>query len=220
MLVDVVVPAHNEAPYIGAVLEAILGARGVGQVLVVSDASSDATAARAQAAGASVVAIAAGDKGTAMAAGLEAVTTDAVLFIDADLKGLRPQHVTALATLPPHNGQLVGLRGSTPLGIRVPRCFGLLPSISGERRVPVSLARTVGLAGAGWEAETRLNVAVAELGLPWRHIVLKGVSNRSKTFGDPLAFAGEMLDVATVAATDLPALARYAFRPRRRPHQT
>jgi dolichol-phosphate mannosyltransferase len=53
--ISVVVPARDEAERIGPLLDAVVGAPGVVEVIVVDDQSSDATAAIATAAGASVV---------------------------------------------------------------------------------------------------------------------------------------------------------------------
>ena len=53
--ISVVIPARDEADRIGPLLERIVGAPGVAEVIVVDDQSSDATAAIASAAGASVI---------------------------------------------------------------------------------------------------------------------------------------------------------------------
>jgi dolichol-phosphate mannosyltransferase len=53
--ISVVVPARDEAARIGPLLEAIVGAPGVAEVIVVDDQSSDGTADLARAAGARVV---------------------------------------------------------------------------------------------------------------------------------------------------------------------
>lgn len=208
MTVGVVVPAHNEARNLASVLGAITAAAGVDELVVVADACQDATAAIASRYG-HVIQIAAGDKGTAMAAGLAALNTSHVLFCDADLDGLQPGHITALTGLPPLDGQLVGVRGDVPLPILAAN----LPSLSGERRLPVDVARRAGLAGAGWEAETRLNALVARLRLPWRQVVLRGVSNPTKAARSPMGWAGEMIDVAAAGLTYGPELIRYTVRP-------
>lgn len=205
MTVDVVVPAHTEAPRIAPVLAAICGSPAVGQLIVVADACSDPTAAIASEY-ATVVPIDAGTKGTAMATGLAYVTTPTVLFCDADLSGLRPEHVTALCLLPPATGMLVGVRGKLPGGLTVPKPLAAWPSISGERRLPVNFVRGLHLEGKGWDAETVINAAVVEAGLPHRQVILRGVSNPRK---GPAKTVKEWLDVATATVAKSPELVRY-----------
>jgi glycosyltransferase involved in cell wall biosynthesis len=90
------VPAYNEADRVGATVRALRALPGVAEVLVVSDGSSDATAARAIEAGAHCLDLPANiGKGGALNAGLaaltgrvaEAVTPEpvALLLADADL---------------------------------------------------------------------------------------------------------------------------------------
>jgi glycosyltransferase involved in cell wall biosynthesis len=199
--VDVVICAHDEEQRLGGVLAAVMPSPGVGLVLVVADACSDATAAVASWWGAAVLSIDAHDKGSAMAAGLSYVTTDDVLFLDADLEGLTPAHVAALASLPPYGGQVVGLAmGAAWLG-------NALPSISGQRRVPAALARSVGLAGVGWQAETKINAAVGRAGLPWRQYLLEGVINPARLD------LGEWLSIMAAYLSNAPDLLRYLAHP-------
>lgn len=207
MAVDVVVCAHNEAPRIGSVLDAIVKAKTPGNVITVADRCTDATARIAQDYGL-VIPTTAGTKGTAMAVGLGAVETDLVLYIDADLAGLKPQHVDALCTYAPLDGQLVGVRGSLD-GFRAPRVLSIWPSISGERRLPADFARSLRLAGRGWETETYVDAMVARTGLPHRQIILRGVSNPSKRgLGKALT---EVAHVSAATALYAPELARYVW---------
>ena len=208
-LSDVVVPAHNEASRIAPVLAAISGSPYVASLIVVADDCCDDTAAVAGAWATEVVAVDAHDKGTAMAAGLMKVATDTVVFVDADLSGLRPEHVSALVTFDPLDGQLVGVPGLRSLDIPTTKVVASLPSISGQRRLPTWVARSVPLAGSGWRAETLLNVAVTRLDLPHRQIILKGVANRSKVVRSPWAWAKEVGQVVDTAACYGPELLRY-----------
>ena len=207
MRCDVVICAHNEQATVGRVLEAVSGSSEVGTTIVVADACTDATAEVATRAGALVLQTDAHNKGSAMALGLAWVGTEHVVFIDADISGLLPGHVDALCTRGPSTGQYVGCRDGYPLA------FLIFPSVSGERRVPTSIAHRARLAGSGWEAETRLNVAVAQAGLPWLHEVLVGVHNRHKVTRDPWGWARELGHVATVMATYGPELVRYTTHP-------
>ena len=89
--ISVVVPARDEAARIGPLLEAIVGAPGVTEVIVVDDESADATAGLAAGAGASVVTgrpLPAGwvGKAWALQQGLDAAVGDWVVTLDADTR--------------------------------------------------------------------------------------------------------------------------------------
>lgn len=97
MKVSAIVPAYNEATRIGAVLEALLAAPSVSEIIVVDDGSSDDTSNVAQSYGVKVVRLPENrGKGAAMAAGVRVAKGDTLLFLDADLIGLTPQHVEDL----------------------------------------------------------------------------------------------------------------------------
>jgi len=140
---------------------------------------------------------------------LDAAVRTRMAFIDADIEGLTPDHVEALLTLPPHDGQLVGLRSGYPAW------SGILPSVSGERRIPTSLALSVPLWGSGWRAETLINVAVAKAGLPWRHVKFEGVTNlaKGKIVNHPYAWADEFARVIDIWIMYLPELVTYMRHP-------
>jgi len=84
-IVAVVIPCLNEDGPIASVVHDVL-TQGVDEVVVVDNGSTDATAARAQAAGARVVAEPHRGYGRACAAGLRAIRADAdiVCFLDGD----------------------------------------------------------------------------------------------------------------------------------------
>ncbi|MBB6598351.1 glycosyltransferase [Luteimonas sp. MC1825] len=87
-MLSIIIPAHDEAPVIGATLDAVavatraLGARV--DVIVVDDASTDATAAIARARGARVVQVDVRHIAAARNAGAAAARGDRMLFVDAD----------------------------------------------------------------------------------------------------------------------------------------
>lgn len=91
------VPAYNEERTIGAVLSVLVKCRGLDEVVVVSDGSTDGTARVARSFGVKVVELESNrGKGAAMAAGVAATDAPLVVFLDADLVGLREEHVTDL----------------------------------------------------------------------------------------------------------------------------
>lgn len=104
---SLVLPARDEEATVGRVLEAYLPLRDAGlldEVVVVDSLSSDATAAVARRAGATVVAV--GDvhpaipaergKGEALWRGVLASTGDLVVFADADVLDAGPHYVVGL----------------------------------------------------------------------------------------------------------------------------
>ncbi len=86
-LVSLVIPAHNEAEHLAACLEAatlLVGRSGLREILVVDDASTDATRAIAERHGARVVAGNGGGAGAARNLGVAAASGDLIWFVDAD----------------------------------------------------------------------------------------------------------------------------------------
>lgn len=93
-----IVPAFNEGARIARVIGVASRSACVDEVLVVNDGSTDDTLARVPV-GNGVRAISLErncGKGAAMAAGVSQTEAEVVLFLDADLVGLTPDHVTAL----------------------------------------------------------------------------------------------------------------------------
>lgn len=89
-MLSIIIPAHDEAPVIATTLQAVHaatdGCRAGVEVIVVDDASTDATAAIAQAHGARVVRVDARHIATARNAGAAAALGDRLLFVDADTR--------------------------------------------------------------------------------------------------------------------------------------
>jgi len=107
--VSLVLPAHNEAPTIGPIVAAVrrhlMKRRSlVDEIVVIDDASTDGTPARAAGAGARVVAAAdvapeagpGSGKGNAMWKSLLVTDGDIVVWCDADVRNFRPCFVTGL----------------------------------------------------------------------------------------------------------------------------
>ncbi|MEH3053856.1 MAG: glycosyltransferase family 2 protein [Patulibacter minatonensis] len=101
--ISVVIPARDEAHRLAGVLEPLVGAPGVVEVLVVDDRSTDGTADVARAHGATVVEGAELPRGWvgkpwALQQGLVAARGDLIVFLDADVRP-SPQLPAAVAEL-------------------------------------------------------------------------------------------------------------------------
>lgn len=166
---DVVICAKDEAATIGNVVAAFASIP-MTRIIVVDDKSSDSTAAVARSNGAFVINGPGIGKGEAMRHGLSFVTSDRVVFADADITGFMPNHAQYLMLDYP--GMIVGLRdnGSALLPF--------LPPISGERSLPTWIAKNTPLVGYG--AELSLDSAVRRAGLPITRFTMFGVSNPPK----------------------------------------
>lgn len=112
--IEAVVPAWNEARTVADAVRPLLASGAFALVTVVDDGSTDGTADVAREAGADVYTMPAnGGKGGAMRAGVDralARGAEAVAFFDADLRGLRPEHVGRL-TAPVERGEAVMVCG-------------------------------------------------------------------------------------------------------------
>lgn len=92
--VSAIVPAYNEAERIGAVLWPLLHAPSIGEIIVVDDGSTDGTAHVAQGFGVHVISLPKNcGKSVALDRGVRKARYETLLFLDADLVGLRPDHV-------------------------------------------------------------------------------------------------------------------------------
>ena len=141
MRVIAIVPAFNEAPRIGAVLPPLLEAVRAGtlaDLLVVDDGSKDDTAAVARGLGARVDTVHPnGGKGQAMLRGTRwawARGAEAVAYFDADLVGLRAEHVAQLVA-PVASGRAGMCAGLRDYGDAYNALQAALPPITGERVV-------------------------------------------------------------------------------------
>jgi polyisoprenyl-phosphate glycosyltransferase len=97
MAISVIVPAYNEAGRIGAVLDPISSSQLVDEIIVVDDGSDDLTATEAGRYPVRILRLPENrGKAAALDAGVSAAKNDVFLFLDADLVGLKTEHVDQL----------------------------------------------------------------------------------------------------------------------------
>jgi glycosyltransferase involved in cell wall biosynthesis len=182
--IEALVPAYNEAPTIEAVIAALKGAPSITRVVVIDDGSKDDTAAVATKAGATVIQMNPnGGKGNAMLAGLRTTTSEHVGFFDADLYGLKSEHVELMVSAAAQGFDMVcGLRD-----------YGLLlnpwqltgPVITGERIVTRQLLNQIPMScWSGYAIETAMNDAARRTGAHTVCVMLPGVTIRNKVQKD------------------------------------
>ena len=176
----VLVPAFNEEETIAAVVNA---AREAGYpVVVADDGSIDRTAEVAAAAGASVVRLEQNQgKGGAYSAGLKLVETPYVILLDADLVGLRPEHLTTL--LKPVTSNEAEMSVGVFRGGRLLSDFGnrITPQLSGQRALQADLLRSLpDLQSSRYDVELKLTRWAKEKGWRVKYVPLKGLSQRLK----------------------------------------
>lgn len=127
------IPAYREADTVAGVVKTALAA-DIGTVWVIDDGSNDDTADVAERAGASVIRLQENrGKGGALEAGAKAATEDVVVLLDADLVGLEPAHVRALAA-PILSGEVDMTRGVFTGGrFRTTLAQRVIPQLNGQR---------------------------------------------------------------------------------------
>jgi polyisoprenyl-phosphate glycosyltransferase len=181
--VAVIIPAFNEARRIAAVLTAVTAAKVVNEIVVVSDGSTDDTAEVASYFGVRVEKLPFNTgKGGAMVHGaLCAKEADIVVFLDADLIGLKAEHVESLVlpVLTGHCvmsvGQFVGGRGVTDLAQQLVTC------ISGQRAIRRDLFLSIpAVDGVGYGVETLITLHINSRRLPTEVVKLPGVTHPMK----------------------------------------
>jgi len=216
-IVSVVIPCLNEEEPIAGVVTEVL-AQGVDEVIVVDNGSTDATAARAAAAGARVVSEPRRGYGRACAAGLAAVRGDAeiVCYLDGDGSDV-PAFLAAVAS-PVAAGEadfVMGsrLRGKREAGSMTPQqlvaghlagvlmrlVYGVrFTDMSPFRAMRVAQLRALGMTELtyGWNLEMQMRAAAAGLRIreiPVDHRCRRGgVSKVSGNLTAGLSAAGKI----------------------------
>lgn len=177
MKVSVVIAALDEAQTIGDVVTAARCAAWVHEVVVVSDGSRDHTGTVARRAGADVVELPRNvGKAGAVMIGVERACGDVIVLLDADLIGLRPDHVENLLRplLLDHTDMVIGVFGKDLMQT-------VLPWLSGQRAIRrTHLLRHPELRERGFALERGLAGIARRERWRVRTMQLTGLSHRLK----------------------------------------
>jgi glycosyltransferase involved in cell wall biosynthesis len=178
--IAVIIPAFNESARIVNVLNAVKGASNVHEIVVVDDGSADNTSAVASAVeGIKVVTLAKNvGKGGAMWAGVASTTAEIILFVDADLAGLRPEHVDqiVLPMLRNECDMCVGIFRGGKIGSNA--AMAVTPFLSGQRALKRELFVSIPfIAELRYGVEVAITDGVRKKKARVKRVVLRGVSN-------------------------------------------
>ena len=187
------IAARDEQAMIGRTVVAISRA-GPHEVVVVDDGSSDATAAVALAAGATVLRIPGGiGKGGAMEGALRRLPpADVWLFADADLGesagGLRTvidevkdeRADLAVALFPPQEGGGLGMvRRAAAMAIRRLSGFEAQQPLSGQRAITADCLSVVRPLAGGFGVETAMTIDAVRAGFRVVEVPVTGLAHRA-----------------------------------------
>ena len=181
MRCGILIPAFNEEASVAEVVKTALAAR-LGPVLVVDDGSADATSSVAKRAGAEVLTLSENlGKGGAVWVGAEHLKTDVIILLDADLTGLTPAHIRALAApvlageADMTRGIFVGGRWATSTAQR------LAPQLNGQRALlKAKLLEVPGLIYSRYGVEIAITESARHEGWRTLDVLLPGVSQVMK----------------------------------------
>ena len=181
--VSFVIPAHNEAPTIAAVVQAAADAVPGAEVLVVDDGSHDDTARHAAEAGAAVLRLETNvGKGAAMRRGIEAARGDVLVFIDADGQDNPYETVLLLEALEGDVDLVLGSRflgqfrdgaitrlnllGTKFITLTVRALFGttITDPLAGFRVIRRQAIERIGLQANGYDIEVDMVLRVVKTG--------------------------------------------------------
>jgi len=177
-----VIPAYNEEKTIGSVIAVLKEVALIQQIIVVSDGSTDNTAQIARSYNVDVVELQENlGKGGALRAGLDNGEADIVLFLDADLLGLTPEHVHNLL-YPVINNEADMTIGIFEKGrIATDLAQKMAPYLSGQRAVKFSLLEQISdLDVARFGVEVALNRFMESSGMRVKEVLLRDMSHVMK----------------------------------------
>jgi len=168
----ILIAARDEAAVIARTVQTLREQFPGAKVIVADDGSRDATAERAEAAGADVLRLARRGKGQALTAAERAAAPGALLLVDADLSGdVRPllseNGTLRIAAFARKQGGGFGIAKRTARAlIRLRSGFQAREPLSGQRFVPAAARQAVFPTAPGFGVETRMTIDAARAGVP------------------------------------------------------
>jgi hypothetical protein len=206
---SILVAARDEEESIADTVAALRRAFPDAEVIVADDGSRDATADRAEAAGAIVLRLARRGKGQALSAAERAAASGRLLLVDAEVRGdLTPLLLTnrglRIAAFAAQQGGGFGIakRAARAL-IRLRSGFEAREPLSGQRCLSMRARAAVFPLAPGFGAETRMTIDAVRAGIPVEEVDLalghratgrdaRGFLHRGRQLLDALLAAGPL----------------------------
>lgn len=182
MRVVAIIPAYNEEETLGDVIDVVRSSLYVDEVIVISDGSTDSTAAVAFTHGAHCIELHENvGKGGALQAGINRADADVYLFLDADLIGLTTGHVEKLlAPVILYEAEMsVGVFGNGRVATDLAQ--KVAPYLSGQRAVRRETLQAVSdMDTCRFGVEIALTRHIKEKRISVRHVLLSNLTHRMK----------------------------------------
>jgi polyisoprenyl-phosphate glycosyltransferase len=188
MSFSILIPAYNEAERIGRVLAVALQTPGAGEIIVVDDGSTDETSAvvRVWQQGSPrlhlLTLVQNQGKAGAVVAGANQSQHDVIVLLDADLVGLQPAQIQALADPVLHGRCAMSAVVLRQANGRVDWAHWPTAILSGQRCLRWRLFRhCAGLKQARWSIEVALNLHARQYEYPVAWVDWYSVGHVSRT---------------------------------------
>ena len=174
---SILVAARDEEESIVDTVAALRESFPDAEVIVADDGSRDATADRAEAAGATVLRLARRGKGQALSAAERAAPPGALLLVDAEVRGdltpLLPTNSLRIAAFAERQGGGFGIAKSAARAlIRLRSGFEAREPLSGQRALSLRARAAVFPLAPGFGAETRMTIDAFRAGIPVEEVEL------------------------------------------------
>lgn len=183
MKVAAILPAYNEQSRVREVVRVVMRAPSIDEIIVVNDGSTDQTASAVRALpGVRLVSLPFNrGKGAAMMAGYEATDADVLVFLDADLIGLRPEHIETLVE-PVKSGRYKMSVGSFRCGRRwTDLGQKIAPNISGQRAIRRGVFEQIpNVEESRYGVEMAITKFCRHFRIPTQVVTIKGVTHPMK----------------------------------------
>ncbi len=182
MKISAVIPAYNEAKTIGEVVEILKDHSLVMETIVVNDGSTDKTAQIADKPGIKVINLAVNQgKGAAMQQGINFCQGDIILFLDADLLGLKNKHINQLLEPVLNNSAKMTVGVFTSGRVVTDLAHKITPFLSGQRAMKKELLDEIeDLNSTDYGVELAITNYVQQQEVKIEKVELKDVSHRMK----------------------------------------